>query len=31
MSKQILTFADIEIENNRFYRYKSAIFRGCRC
>ena len=26
MGKEILTFGDIEIEKNKFYRYKSPIF-----
>ena len=26
MSKDILTFGDIEIEKNKFYRYKNSIF-----
>ena len=26
MDKEILTFGDIEIEKNKFYRYKSPIF-----
>ena len=26
MGKQILTFGDIEIEKDKFYRYKSPIF-----
>ena len=26
MGKEILTFGDIEIEKNKFYRHKSAIF-----
>ena len=30
MVKEILTFADIEIEKNKFYRNKSPIFKGCR-
>ena len=27
MSKEILTFGDIEIEKNKFYRQKSPIFK----
>ena len=31
MGKDILTFGDIEIEKNKFYRYKIPIvFRRCR-
>ena len=31
MSKEILTFGDIEIEKCKFYRYESSIFfRRCR-
>ena len=28
MGKEILTFGDIEIEKNKFYRYKISIFGG---
>ena len=27
MSKEILTFGDIEIEKHKFYHYKSPIFK----
>ena len=27
MGKEILTFRDIEIEKNKFYRHKTPIFR----
>ena len=31
MGKKILTFSDIEIEQNKFYRHKSPIFKKkCR-
>ena len=31
MGKEILTFGDIEIEKNKFYRNKTPIFfKGCR-
>ena len=30
MGKEILTFGDIETEKYKFYRYKSAILKGCR-
>ena len=28
MSKETLTFGDIQIENNKFYRYKTPILLG---
>ena len=28
MGKEILLFGDIEIEKNRFYRYKTSIISG---
>ena len=31
MGKEILTFGDIEIQKNKFYRHKSPIlFKRCR-
>ena len=31
MGKEVLTFADIQIEKNKLYRYKSRIFfTGCQ-
>ena len=30
MGKEILTFGDIEIEKNKFYRHKTPIFKRCR-
>ena len=30
MDKEILTFGNIEIAKNIFYRHKAPIFKGCR-
>ena len=30
MGKEMLTLGDIEMENNKFFHYKSPIFSGCR-